>query len=85
MFSNFFHQDKPRTLTNLLEEIPDHIFFAYDGKPNLNAIFVELMRQIYGKQYGDFQIPAKDFLNGTVPNLSVFQQAVNEERRRRLS
>jgi hypothetical protein len=84
MFSNFFHQDKPKTLENLLEEIPDHIFFAFDGSPNINAIFIEFLRHTYGKTYNDFQIPAKDFLNGTIPNLSVFQKAVNEERRRRV-
>jgi len=71
------------SFAELFEEIPNEIFFDDKGDPNYNAIFVEAARRIYKKTDNDFMIPAGDFLNDTLPNLSSFQRAVSNERKRR--
>jgi len=37
-------------LSQLLEEIPNEVFFDYKGDPNFNAIFVEVARTLYGQR-----------------------------------
>jgi hypothetical protein len=71
-------------LSELLSEVPNEIFFNDQGKPNYNAIFVEIARVIYREETNDFSIPAGDFLEGDrLPNLSTFQRNVAHERERR--
>lgn len=72
-------------LAELLSYVPDEIFFNDQGHPNFNAIFVEIARVIYRQPAPDFSIPAEDFLNGRLPNLTSFQRSVTQERQRRAS
>ncbi len=72
-------------LAELLSYIPNEIFFNDQGKPNFNAIFVEVARTIYREKTDNFSIPSEDFLNGRLPNLTSFQRSVTQERTRRES
>jgi hypothetical protein len=67
----------------LLGEVPNEIFFDDKGDPNYNAIFVEIVRRIYRHDNSEFMIPSADFLTGKLPNLTSFQKAVSNERKRR--
>jgi hypothetical protein len=71
------------SLTELLNEVPDRVFFTDKGHPNFNAIFVEIARRIYHEETDDFTIPSHDFLTGQLPNLTTFQRSVTQERKRR--
>ena len=70
-------------LKELLEDVPDRIFFNDKGNPNFNAIFVEITKRIYHENTDVFSIPSQDFLNGELPNLTTFQRSVAQERKRR--
>lgn len=78
-----FFAEPPRKLRELLEQIPDTIFYNKDGNPDYNGIFVEITRTMYGREDRHFTIDSEDFLNGTLPNLSTFQRSVSYERARR--
>jgi hypothetical protein len=71
------------SLSDLLGEVPDDIFFNDEGHPNFNAIFVEISKRVYGERTNDFSIPSRDFLTGRLPNLSTFQRSVSHERKKR--
>jgi hypothetical protein len=72
-----------QSLTELLAEIDDETFYNENGDPDFNAIFIEVARVVYGRVNDNFSIPATDFINGTLPNLSSFQRGVSKERSRR--
>lgn len=71
------------SLTELLSEVPNELFFNDKGHPDYNRIFVEVARRIYREDGDEFSIPAHDFLTGRLPNLSTFQREVPKERKRR--
>ena len=70
-------------LRDLLEEVPDDIFFQSNGRPDFNAIFVEVARIILGEETDEFTIHSSEFLSGNMPNLTSFQRSVPIERKRR--
>jgi hypothetical protein len=71
------------SLSELLSEVPDEIFFNDQGHPNYNAIFVEVAKSIYREQNENFSIPIQDFLNSRLPNLTTFQRSVANESSKR--
>ena len=71
------------TFAEVLEPVPDEIFFGDQGQPQYNAIFVEVARRIYRHDATDFVIPSADFLNAKLPNHTSFQRAVATEAKRR--
>lgn len=75
--------ETPRKLKELLEQVPDTIFYNHEGNPDYNGIFVEITRNTYRKNSKQFSIDSEDFLNGRLPNLSTFQRSVALERDRR--
>lgn len=75
--------EPPRKWRELLELVPDTIFFNDEGNPDYNGIFVEITRNMYRQASKQFSIDSEDFLNGRLPNLSTFQRSVAQERERR--
>jgi hypothetical protein len=71
------------SLSDLLVDVPDDIFFTMEGNPDYNAIFIEVAKLIKGEKTRDFTIHTSEFLSGSLPNLTSFQRSVAKERERR--
>jgi hypothetical protein len=78
-----FFKEPAKNWKELLEQVPDTIFYKDNGKPNYNKIFVALVQELYQKGSEQVTITTDDFLNGKLPNLSTFQRSVSKERARR--
>jgi hypothetical protein len=79
-------KDAQPSLTQLLTEVPEELFWNLDRNPPApayNRVFAEILRRLLDLPDHDAVLPLREVYAGRVPNLSSFQRAAAKEASRR--